>query len=106
MNNEKKIKHGDYLAVITEESKISVSFKVYAIFNCEDKTILFTNNIGNIIESIDNAFYSLHGTCKNRGCLETRIYFNDDEYWGEELKSISEIVEKIMRHFKNFWNIK
>lgn len=41
----------------------------------------------------DKAFVKFHGTYVWRGVWESRLYFDDDEYWGCDLKEMSDLFE-------------
>ena len=42
----------------------------------------------------DKCLMKLKGTIKLYGNFESRLYFTDDEYWGDELSEISELFTK------------
>ena len=48
----------------------------------------------------DKAKWRFQGSCCYRGVWETRVYFSDDEYWGEEFVEMHTAYNKIIEECK------
>lgn len=100
MVNKKRIRFNDFM-VHFSQSVGWIRFWVYPVVDCysgnkEPEMNYVTDESGGqdpfLPFDIDKALCKFCGSVNYRGYWETRVYFKDDEYWGDEIQVISDLL--------------
>lgn len=76
-----------------------INGQVYSGYLLEDGTAIYHHKRGSIeTNNIKAARNLFNFSYRWRGVWEGRVYFKDDEYWGEEVESLSELWGLIKNH--------
>jgi hypothetical protein len=83
----------EYVVHIKKEDEMKFSFEVYPIDVVLDESLFFywdkqTSATNTHIEFGDDCLKQFEGTVGWRGVWESRLYFTDDEYWGDNLEDM------------------
>lgn len=94
-----KVRFGNFMVHFNTEER-TICFGVYPVLDWtginDSGTSYVVKGTGcDLLEEFvaDKAEKMFEGSLCWRGVWEGRIYFSDDEYWGEELKKMSDLYE-------------
>lgn len=96
-----KVRMKDFMVHFSIEDSFNIGFSAFPVtdwykadgsssgtsyLNKEDDTPIYSDNFNE-----KKALKKFMGSYCYRGVFESRIYFTDDEYWGEELSELSDL---------------
>jgi hypothetical protein len=107
MNITHKERFDDFMVHFDLEG-FAIKFEVYPVLDgvnlkTEQKNVYYTSKedgqSGIIDFDADTCLKKLEGSYCWRGVWEGRLWFTDEEYWGEELSELSELYTKSIEPF-------
>lgn len=99
-SEEKRVRMMDYMVHFVIREKL-IEFSAYPVTDWKDKdgktgVSYHRWDSSDFVEEFDESECrkDFSGTIRQRGILEGRLYFNDDEYFAEDLQVMSELYNE------------